>query len=123
MAFQNITFPNPKDLFGLTKEVLQQTKIISNGNVEYRLSKNDARHRWVWPSRNITKTEMDAILTFISNVNMSLDSFKFVDPFTGTTYHVRFDMASFSGQAVAFNRSNQVVATGISEISLIEVFE
>lgn len=123
MAFQNITFPNPKDLFGLTKEVLQQTKIISNGNTEYRISKNDARHRWNWPTRNITKTDMDSILSFISGVNMSLDSFKFVDPFSGLTYHVRFDMASFSSQAVAFNRSNEVIAAGISEIILLEVFE
>ena len=123
MAYQNITFPNPKDLFGLQKEVLQQTKIISNGNSEYRISKNDARHRWTWPGRTITKADMDAILTFIGQVNMSLDSFNFVDPFTGATKKVRFDMGAFSAAAVAFNRQNQPIATGISDIVLIEVFE
>lgn len=123
MAFQDILFPNPKDLFGLKKEVLQQTKIITNGNSEYRISKNDARHRWTWPSRNMTNTDKEAITTFMGTVNMALDSFKFTDPFTGQVVHVRFDMASFSSTAVAFNRQNQPIAVAIDDINLIEVFE
>lgn len=123
MAFQNILFPNPKLLHGLKKEVIQQTKIISNGNTEFRLSKNDPRRRWVWPSRAMSEADKNAIVNFMKSVDFSLDSFRFYDPFEKTEVHVRFDMASISFSAEAFDTNNNVTYVGLSDIILLEVFE
>jgi hypothetical protein len=123
MAFQNVLFPNPKLIHGLKKEFAQQTKIISNGNAEYRISKNQMRRIWTWPARNISATEWQALVTFMSSVNFSLDSFRFYCPLKKQEYHVRFDMASFSTTAEAFDTSNTVVGVNMGDIVLIQVFE
>lgn len=123
MAFQNILFPNPKLIHGLKKEIIQGTKIISNGNTEYRLSKNDPRRRWIWPSRAMSNTDKEAIVNFVKSVDMSLDSFRFYDPFEKTEIHVRFDMAAISFTAEVLDSTNSIVYVNISDIALIEVFE
>ena len=123
MAFQNVLFLNPKLIHGLKKTYAQQTKIISNGNTEYRISKNQKRRIWTWQSRNISATDWIAIQTFMNSVNFSLDSFRFYCPLAKAEYHVRFDMASFSATAEAFDTTNSVVGVNISDITLIQVFE
>ena len=123
MAFQNILFPNPKLVHGLTKEVIQPTKIISNGNTEYRLSKSNVRHRWTWQGRAMSQGDYSAIVTFMESVNMSLDSFRFYCPIKKQEYHVRFDVGSISSTVEAMSYDNTVTYVSTSDISLIEVFE
>lgn len=124
MAYQNILFPNPKLIHGLQKEVLKQTKIVSNGNTEYRISKNaNFRQRWTWPSRAMSQTDIDAIITFADTVDMAKDSFNFYCPIRKQTFKVRFEDAGIQFQVEAMNTSNTVIYSTISDISLIEVFE
>jgi hypothetical protein len=123
MAFQNVLFPNPKLVHGLTKEVGQSTKIISNGNTEYRLSKSNPRRRWTWQSRGMSKADRDAIVTFMKNTKFSLDSFRFYCPLEKIEYHVRFDQSSFSSVVEVMDTSSNVSYVTIGDIVLVEVFE
>lgn len=124
MAYQNILFPNPKLIHGLQKEVLKQTKIVSNGNIEYRISKNaNFRNRWTWPARAMSQTDINAIISFAESVDMAKDSFNFYCPIKKQNYKVRFEDASIQFVVEAMNTSNTVTYSTISDISLIEVFE
>lgn len=124
MAYQNILFPNPKLIHGLQKEVLKQTKIVSNGNTEYRISKNaNFRQRWTWPARAMSQSDINAILSFADTVDMAKDSFNFYCPIRKQTFKVRFEDAGIQFQVEAMNTSNTVTYSTISDISLIEVFE
>lgn len=124
MAYQNITFPNPKLVHGLQKEVVKLTKIVTNGNTEFRISKqSNFRNRWTWPSRAMSQTDIEAILAFADTVDMALDSFNFYCPIKKATYKVRFEEAALSMQVEAMNTSNTVTYSTIGDIKLIEVFE
>ena len=124
MAYQNILFPNPKLIHGLQKEIVKQTKIVSNGNTEYRISKNaNFRQRWTWPARAMSQTDINTILAFADTVDMAKDSFNFYCPIKKQTFKVRFEDAGIQFQVEAMNTSNTVTYSTISDISLIEVFE
>lgn len=124
MAFQNILFPNPKLIHGLQKSVIQNVNVVTNGNTEYRILKNSQKRRkWVWPSRAMSQTDIDALITFLSGVNMMLDSFRFYDPFDKVEYHVRLDTNGLQWQAEILDGTNTVTYATISDISLIQVFE
>ena len=124
MAYQNILFPNPKLIHGLQKEVVKQTKIITNGNKEFRINKQaNFRQRWTWPARAMSQTDIDAIVTFADTVDMALDSFNFYCPIKKQTFKVRFEDASVSMTVEALSSNNSVIYSTIGDISLIEVFE
>ena len=121
MAFQNILFPTPKLIHGITRESGNMTKIISNGNTEYRLNKSQIRRRWTIPGKSMSKSDRDAIGAFIVSVNFCLDSFRFVDPLTKSEYHVRFDSSSFGSTIEAMDSSGNVTYVTTSDIVLVEV--
>jgi hypothetical protein len=122
MAFQNVTFPNPKLVHGLQKEFVKQTKIITNGNLEYRINKQSAvRRRWTWQSRHMSQTDIDAIVEFSNTVGMAKDSFWFYCPIAKTNYKVRFEDASISYIVEAMNTQNTVTYSNLQDINLIEV--
>lgn len=124
MAYQNILFPNPKLIHGLKKEHVKVTKIVSNGNIEYRISKQtNFRQRWTWPARVVLQTEINALLTFIDQVDMAKDSFNFYCPVAKQTYKARFENASFDFSVDALTTGNDALAGTIGDIVLIEVFE
>lgn len=124
MAYQNILFPNPKLIHGLKKEVAKQTKIISNGNIEYRLSKqNNFRQIWTWQGRAMSQADINTIVTFADTVDMAKDSFNFYCPFKKQNYKVRFADASLTFVAEALDRSSNIIYSYIGDITLIEVFE
>lgn len=124
MAYQNILFPNPKLIHGLKKEIAKQTKIISNGNIEFRLSKQENfRQIWTWQGRVMSQTDINAIVTFADTVDMAKDSFNFYCPFKKQNYKVRFIDASLTFTAEAMDTSSTIIYSSIGDISLIEVFE
>lgn len=123
MAYQNVLFPNPKLVHGLTKEIGTTTKVISNGNTEYRIQKNNPRRRWTWQSRTISKADRDAIITFMNSVNFGLDSFRFYCPIDKVEYHVRFDSSANTSVVEAMDTSGNVTYTTIGDIVLVQVFE
>ena len=124
MAYQNITFPNPKLVHGLQKEVVKLTKIVTNGNTEFRISKqSNFRNRWTWPARAMSQTDIEAIIAFAESVDMALDSFNFYCPIKKATFKVRFEDAGLSMQVEAMNTSGTVTYSTIGDIKLIEVFE
>lgn len=123
MAFVNELFPNPKLVHGLTKEIGQSTKIISNGNTEYRINKSSARRRWTWSARAMSKDDRNEIITFIKNRNFALDSFRFYCPIEKIEYHVRFDNSALSSTVEAMDENGDVIYVSISDIVLVEVFE
>lgn len=124
MAYQNITFPNPKLVHGLHKEVVKLTKIVTNSNTEFRISKqSNFRNRWTWPARAMSQTDIEAIIAFAESVDMALDSFNFYCPIKKQTYKVRFEDAGLSMQVEAMNTSGTVTYSTIGDIKLIEVFE
>ena len=124
MAYQNILFPNPKLIHGIKKEYVKVTKIVSNGNIEYRISKNaQFRQRWTWPSRVMLQTDIDALIAFVDQVDMAKDSFNFYCPIKKQTYKVRFEDAKFEFSVDALNVNNDALAGTIGDITLIEVFE
>ena len=108
----------------MQKEIVKQTKIVSNGNTEYRISKNaNFRQRWTWPARAMSQTDINTILAFADTVDMAKDSFNFYCPIKKQTFKVRFEDAGIQFQVEAMNTSNTVTYSTISDISLIEVFE
>jgi hypothetical protein len=121
MAYQNINFPTIKLVHGLRKEIGQSTKIISNGNTEYRLSKSSPRRRWTFSARAMTKTDRDAIILFARNVNFALDSFNFYCPIEKTTYKVRFDSSSLSSVVETMDVNGNVTSVTMGDIVLVEV--
>lgn len=124
MAYQNILFPNPKLIHGLKKETIKQTKIVSNGNTEFRISKNaNFRQRWVWPARAMSQADINAIIAFADTVDMAKDSFNFYCPVKKQNFKVRFEDASIQFTVEAINTSSTVIYSTISDITLIEVFE
>ena len=124
MAFQNITFPNPRLIHGLQKEILKQTKIVTNGNTEFRISKQENfRQRWTWVSRVMLQSDIDAIISFAESVDMALDSFNFYCPIRKQTFKVRFEDASIQFTVEALDANNSAIVGGLSDITLIEVFE
>ena len=123
MAYQNINFPTLKLVHGLKKEVGQSTKIISNGNTEYRLSKSQARRRWTFPSRALVLADRTAIITFMKSVNFALDSFNFYCPIEKVTYKVRFESSAATSVVESMDVNGNVTAVTFGDISLVEVFE
>lgn len=121
MAFQNVLFPTPKLIHGIVKETGQTTKIISNGNTEYRIQKSQPRKRWTIPGKTMSAADRNTIGTFMKNVNFALDSFRFVDPFTGVESHVRFDSSSIVTTAEALDSSGNIIYVSIGDIVLVEV--
>ena len=124
MAYQNILFPNPKLIHGLQKEIVKQTKIITNGNTEYRLSKQaNFRQSWTWPARGMLQTDINAIIAFAESVDMAKDSFNFYCPVKKQTFKVRFEDASIAFTVEGMDINNNVVVGTIGDITLTEVFE
>lgn len=121
MAFQNILFPAPKLIHGITREAGQTTKIISNGNTEYRLSKSTVRRRWTIPGKSMSLADRNTIGSFILQVKFGLDSFRFLDPISNTEYHVRFDSSTFSSTIEALDANGNVTYVTTSDIVLVEV--
>lgn len=121
MAFQNILFPTPKLIHGITRESGMTTKIISNGNKEYRLSKTMIRRRWTIPGKSMSTADRKTIADFFLSVNFALDSFRFYDPITKTEYHVRLDSSVFSSTIEAMDTSGNVTYVTIGDIVLVEV--
>ena len=123
MAYQNINFPTLKLVHGLKKEVGQSTKIISNGNTEYRLSKSQARRRWSFPARALTKADRDTLSTFMLSVSYALDSFNFYCPIEKVTYKVRFDSSASTSVVESMDVNGNVTAVTFGDVVLVEVFE
>ena len=123
MAYQNVNFPTLKLVHGLKKEIGQSTKIISNGNTEYRLSKTNPRRRWTFPSRALTLADRNSIISFAQSVNFALDSFNFYCPIEKTTYKVRFESSSLSSVVETMDVNGNVTAMTVGDIVLVEVFE
>lgn len=124
MAYQNILFPNPKLIHGLQKEIVKQTKIITNGNTEYRISKMaNFRQRWTWSSRVMLQSDINAILAFAETVDMAKDSFNFYCPIKKQTFKVRFEDASISFSVEGMDVNNNCIVGNLGDFTLIEVFE
>jgi len=124
MAYQNILFPNPKLIHGLQKETVKQTKIVTNGNTEYRISKQaNFRQRWTWSSRVMSQADINAIIAFAEGVDMAKDSFNFYCPIKKATFKVRFEDASIGFTVEGLDSTNAVFASSLNDFSLIEVFE
>lgn len=122
MAYQNILFPNPKLIHGLQKEIIKQTKVVSNGNTEFRITKNaSCRQRWTWPSRAMLHSDIDAIIAFADSVDMAKDSFNFYCPIRKQNFKVRFEDASIQFTVEAINVAGSVTYSSLGDISLIEV--
>lgn len=123
MAHQNITFPSPKLVHGITKSVFKPTIIVANGYSEYRLQRQQsARFTWKIPGRTMLSADITSIGSFLSSVNYGLDSFNFVCPKDGQTYAVRFDGSGYDTMFEALNTSNTPVAEQLSDITLVQVF-
>ena len=123
MAHQNVTFPAPKLVHGITKSIYKPTIIVANGYAEYRLQRQqNARATWKIPGRSMLTVDVDAIASFLASVNYGLDSFNFVCPKDGLTYSVRFDGAGYESTFEALTSSNAPVAEKLGDITLIQVF-
>lgn len=123
MAHQNVYFPTPKLVHGITKSVYKPTIIVANGYSEYRLQRQqNPRVTWKIPGRSMLSTDITTIAAFLSSVNFGLDSFNFVCPKDGLTYSVRFDGAGYDSTFEALSLSNTPVAEQLSDITLVQVF-
>lgn len=124
MAYQNINFPTPRLIHGLQKETAKQTKIITNGNTEYRITKQaNFRNRWTFPGRLVPQGDIQEILDFAEQVDMAKDSFNFYCPIAKQTYKVRFNDASISYTVEAFDDNGNPLIGNLGDITLVEVFE
>ena len=121
MTYVNELFPNPKLVHGLTKEIGASTKIISNGNTEYRIQKSTPRRRWTWSSRAMSKADRDAIIAFARNRKFALESFNFYCPIEKQTYKVRFDSSSLTSTVEAMDTNGNVIYLSVGDIVLVEV--
>ena len=121
MAYQNINFPTLKLIHGLKKEIGQTTKIITNGNTEYRVSKSNPRRRWTFQARTLLKADRDAIIAFAQSVDFALDSFNFYCPIEKITYKVRFDSSSLSSMVETMDVNGNVTSVTMGDIVLVEV--
>jgi len=81
MAIDNVLFPNPKLIHGLTKSSQLPVRVISNGNTEYRIRTN-AFERFVWefPTSTMTETQLTEMIKFWGQRDGGLNAFKFQDP-------------------------------------------
>lgn len=124
MAYQNILFPNPRLVHGLNKETFKQTKVITNGNTEFRISKQaNFRNRWTWSGRLVPQDDITEIVEFAQQVDMAKDSFNFYCPIAKQTYKVRFVDAGITYSVEAFDENGDPVLGNLGDINLIEVFE
>lgn len=123
MAYQNINFPTLRLVHGLKKEIGQSTKIISNGNTEYRLSKSQARRRWTFPARALTLADRNTLIGFMKSVDFALDSFNFYCPIEKLTYKVRFESSAATSVVESMDVNGNVTAVTFGDVSLVEVFE
>lgn len=124
MAFKNELFPNPKLLHGLKKKYFWPTQVVTNGSVEYRITKQSApRREWLWQARAMSKVDIDVIILFLRDKKMMLDSFRFYCPFEKQEFHVRFNQNTIESNIEAMNSDGEVIYSTLSDFSLIEVFE
>ncbi len=123
MAYQNVNFPTPKLIHGIKKGFYKPTIIVTNGYSEYRLQRQSSkRYRWTIPSRVMSSVDVNTLATFLSGVNIGLDSFNWTCPKDGLTYKVRFDGAGLEEQFEGLNSSNVPIFETIGDITLIQVF-
>jgi hypothetical protein len=123
MAYQNVNYPTPKLIHGIKKGVFKPTIIVSNGYSEYRLQRQSAlRYRWTIPGTIMNTSDINALTTFLSGINIGLDSFNFTCPKDGISYKVRFDGAGIETVFEALNSSNVPVIESIGDIVLVQVF-
>lgn len=81
MAIDNVLFTNPKLIHGLRKSSSLPTKIVSNGNTEYRIRTNAfERFSWTYPSSTMTDSQLREIYNFWVTREGGLKAFKFQDP-------------------------------------------
>lgn len=81
MAFSGLTFPQLKLKHGITKEIVDPISVTGNGAREVRRKQNKIdRGVWSFPARNMYEADKQAIVKFLQQTRMGLDSFYFQDP-------------------------------------------
>ena len=121
MAHQSINFPTPKLIHNIKETVALNYEEVSSGIVSYRIKRHSRKPRTVEiPSRNISNSEWQTILSFFTSVRNGLDSFMWVSPFNGETYKVIFT-SDLSSSVTAMNSSNTPTIRNIDSIVLREV--
>jgi len=78
MAFDNVVFPYYPMKHGISKTVSDPVTVITNGSYEYRIKRQAwERYSWTLPTQTMTNEQKEAIKSFLSQRNSSLNSFKF----------------------------------------------
>lgn len=81
MAFSGLTFPTLKLKHGITKEMVDPISITGNGAREVRRKQNKTdRGVWSFPARAMSENDKQALVKFLQQTKMGLDSFYFQDP-------------------------------------------
>lgn len=81
MAFSGLTFPYFPSPHGTAKRVIDPVKVITNGTYEYRTKRARwERFMWSLATQTMTNDQKEDIRTFLSSIDHSLESFRFVDP-------------------------------------------
>jgi hypothetical protein len=121
--YDNVNFPAFKLIHDMQRSVSIPVSIITNGNIEYRITKQaQPRYTWIFPTRTLTNDDKVTLLTFYLARFGALRSFNFTDPDSGTVYHVRFD-TDLSWALSALNTDNSPLLHNIGDVKLIQVFE
>lgn len=77
----NVLLQNPKLIHGLTKSSALPTRIVSNGNTEYRMRTNAfERFSWEWPASTMKDEHLRDLYRFWNQRGGGLTAFLFQDP-------------------------------------------
>ena len=81
MSIDNVLFTNPKLIHGISKSSEIPTRVVGNGNTEYRMRTNAfERFIWEWPSATMTTEQIRELYKFWNQRDGGLRGFKFQDP-------------------------------------------